>query len=140
MGWGGVGIIPNLSLAPLLDLHLHLHVTLLDLHLRLHVTLLDLHLHLHVTKLASERTLNYEACNHSKGIFCIKKKKIGANCWCIQVGLMECGKFPRVPSRARGALVKKELSIHNYCKAFAFGSGDGTMEIVKISWPSLAKP
>ena len=49
---------------------------------------------------------------------------------------MECEKFPRVPSRVRGALVKKELSIHNYCKAFAFGSGDGTMEIVKISWPS----
>ena len=41
---GGVGIIPNLSLAPLLDLHLHLHVTLSDLHLHLHVTLLDLYL------------------------------------------------------------------------------------------------
>ena len=33
VGWGGVGTIPNLSLAPLLDLHLHIHVTLLDLYL-----------------------------------------------------------------------------------------------------------
>ena len=51
VGWGGVGIIPHLSLAPLLDLHLHLHVTLLDLHLHLHVTLSDLHFRLHVALL-----------------------------------------------------------------------------------------
>ena len=44
VGWRGVGIAPNLSLAPLLDLHLHLHVTLSDLHLHWHVTLLDLYL------------------------------------------------------------------------------------------------
>ena len=39
-----MGTILNPSLAPLPDLHVHLHFTLSDLHLHLHVTLLDLYL------------------------------------------------------------------------------------------------
>ena len=47
-GWAG-GIITNVSLSPLLNLHLQLDATLLNLHLQLDATLLKLHLQLEAT-------------------------------------------------------------------------------------------
>ena len=49
-GWAG-GIITNMSLSPLLNLHLQLDATLLNLHLQLDATLLKLHLQLDATLL-----------------------------------------------------------------------------------------
>ena len=47
-------------------------------------------------KLTCENNLGHEACNHSKGIFCIKKKKAWGTLLCTPVVSMECGKNPKV--------------------------------------------
>ena len=47
--------------------------------------------------------------NHSKGIFCIKKKKAWGTVLCTPVVSMECGKFPKVQCQVLGANAKMEL-------------------------------
>ena len=56
-------------------------------------------------KLTAENNVGHEACNHSKGFFRIKKKKRPGHPEVAISGpveLMECGRFPTVPSQVLG--------------------------------------
>ena len=88
-------------------------LALSGLHLHLHVTLLDLYLAFDMKGWGGVRW----GGDNTKPVSCsATRSSLALTCYAIR------------------------SSIHNYFNAFACGSGDGAMEIVKISWPSLAKP
>ena len=111
-------------------------------------------------KLTAENNVGHEACNHSKGFFRIKKKKRPGHPEVAISGpveLMECGRFPTVPSEVLGtqewrwqsSIASRDLSLamemaqcnfqklfesHRTCPEHMFGRLQDSCKTE--SWPS----
>ena len=91
-------------------------------------------------KLTSEHNLIHESCNHSKGIFCIKKKKeMGYLAFAHRCYRWYVEKF----QRCRCSIKSLEHTQRWCCEPSVaarneFRNGDGTMEIAKASSVSPA--
>ena len=90
-------------------------------------------------KLTSEHNLFHEACNHSKGIFCITKKKKWGNLLVHTGGIDGMWKISRGAVSSSWSTRKDGVVNPQLLQGIrGFGTGDGTMEIPLTSSVSQA--
>ena len=75
----------------------------------------------------------HEACNHSAGVFCTKKKSKTDGFWFIPAEWMQCGDWVKQPFPTVWPPELKTKSIQDWCEAS--GSGNGVIWMPQIiSW------
>ena len=83
---------------------------------------------------------HHEACNHSKGVFCIKKRIRKNIFWFTQVGSMRCGDCQSRPYHVVFRPEPTAMWTQNWCEASGCGNGVGWTPKPKAFWRSLVAP